>query len=100
MTETDILTTLKEIYAEEIISEENKQKNKRQCKAEKSVLDNDFEKILTPDIDDVVEENESPCVFKQSAKRKYTVINTEKKVISGLVIKNNYNEIEIYISDF
>jgi len=103
VTENDILSTLEEIYTNEKLTEENKFNSKEKFKAKKSMSNNDcevIENILTPEIDDIIEENESPCVFKQSAKRKYTVINTEKKIVSGLVIKNNYNaiiQIPIYL---
>jgi len=38
--------------------------------------------VLTPEIDDIVVENETPSIFKQSTKRKYTVINPERQVVS------------------
>lgn len=103
MTENEILSTLEEIYIDEKMSEENKFNSTEKCKATKPKSNNNceiIEKIITPETDNSVEENESPSIFKQSTKRKYTVINMEKKIVSELVIKNNYNTIIKMITDY
>lgn len=88
MTEEDILNTLEEIYTNEKISEvddfDTKKKTQSTYHKDNTVIEN---YILTPEIDNITVENETPNIFKQSTKRKYTVINPEKQIISGLVIK-------------
>lgn len=86
MTEDIVLSTLEEIYTNEKMSEENEINSKQNSLFEKSMSKKHEEIIekyvLTPEIDDIVVENETPNIFKQSTKRKYTVINPEKQVVS------------------
>lgn len=89
MTEEDILNTLEEIYTNEKISEvdddiDTKKKTQSTYHKDHAIIEN---YILTPEIDNITVENETPNIFKQSTKRKYTVINPEKQIISGLVTK-------------
>jgi len=87
VTEDDILNTLDEIYENEKVSEkcdiaEEKHKSTKStyikdCK----VTDELFKSELDTD------ENESPSFLKQLTKRKYTVIDPDVQIVSGLVIK-------------
>lgn len=88
MTEDDIINTLEEIYEDEKVLDETVANNKHESK--NSILKKEckiIENILVPDICDVIATNEVPTGFKQLAKRKCTVIDSEKQIVSGLVIK-------------
>lgn len=91
MTENDILSTLEEIYENEKVSTITNEKHK----LKKSITNKNneiIEKMLSPEIDEITAESETPIVFTQLTKRKYTtVINSEKQVVSGLVIIKNIN---------
>lgn len=80
VTEDDIITTLEEIDENETISNENVayEKSKKSKKDDKII-----DKILVPEIDNVITVNEVPTVFKQLVKRKCTVIDSDKQVVSG-----------------
>lgn len=84
MTEEEVLSTLEEIYTSENATEENEANVKKNTLLKKSKKHEDIieNNVLTPEIDDIVVENETPSIFKQSTKRKYTVINPEKQVVS------------------
>lgn len=89
VTEDDILSTLEEMYTNEKIFEGKETNSIDKNQAKKSISKKDCEiitKVLTPEIDNIKVEIESPSIFKKSTKRKYTVLNTEKQIVSGLVI--------------
>lgn len=88
MTEDDILSTLDEIYENEnileksdIITEEKHQSTKSPSIKDCKIKDKLFKR------ESDTEENESPSFLKQLTKRKYTVIDPDVQIVSGLVIK-------------
>lgn len=83
MTEDDILSTLDEIYENENILEkcDVTTEEKYNSTQSPSIKDKHFKQ------DSDSEENESPSFLKQLTKRKYTVIDPDVQVVSGLVIK-------------
>lgn len=86
VSEENILSTLEEIYSLEQESEEDKNNVNKKYPSRKSLFNNCEEidkNIITPEIDNIIVESETPNVFKQSSKRKYTVINPEKQIVSG-----------------
>lgn len=86
VTDDDILSTLEEMYTDEKLSKENKNNFIDENQAKKSVSNKDSDnitKVLTPEIDNITVENESSSVFRKPTKRKYTVLNTEKQIVSG-----------------
>lgn len=84
MTEDDILTTLEEIYEDEKVSEEYETDDKEKHHSKKSIS-NKGKKILVSEIDDIIAENEEFSSCKKLTKRKHTVIDSEKQIVSGLV---------------
>jgi len=89
VTEDDILNTLEEIYENEKVSDQcdiitNKKHQSTKLTYTKGfrVTDKDSE----PELD--TEENESPSFLRKLSKRKYTVIDPDVEIVSGLVIKN------------
>lgn len=82
MTDDDIMDTLEEIYKNEEMSEKDEivTKDKHQSKSAKMI-----ENVLTPEFDNLTAEMSTG--FTQLTKRKYTILNSEKQVLSGLVIK-------------
>lgn len=82
VTEDDIITTLEEIDENEKILNETVTDIKHVLKKSKK-NDEIIEKCLVPEIDNAITENEVPAVFKQLTKRKCTVIDSEKQVVSG-----------------
>lgn len=82
MTEDDIISTLEEIDENEKNSNDTVVHEKHESK--KSKKDSKIiEKILVPEIGNVTTANEMPTAFKQLSKRKCTVIDSEKQVVSG-----------------
>lgn len=80
MTENDILNTLEEIYNNEEVSDKDIIITKDQSKSD-IIINN----VLTPEFDNNCTV-EIPTVFTQLTKRKSTVLNSEKQIVSGLVI--------------
>lgn len=109
VTEDDILTTLEEIYEDEKESKEYKTDDEEKYHLKKSKLIRD-KKILVSEIDNVTAQDEEFSNFKQLTKRKHTVIDSEKQIVSGLVIKtiliqyykfiSNYLFIDIFITKY
>lgn len=85
MTEDDILNTLDEIYENEDILEKCDSITEEKHQLEKSPSTKDCKIKNKPESD--AEENESPSFLKQLTKRKYTVIDPDVQIVSGLVIK-------------
>lgn len=88
MTEDDILSTLDEIYENENILEKCDVTTEEKYNSTQSPPIKDCQikdKHFKQDSD--TEENESPSFLKQLSKRKYTVIEPDVQVVSGLVIK-------------
>lgn len=87
MTEDDILNTLDEIYENEKVSEkcdiakEKHNSTKSTYLKDCKVTDKLFKSELDTD------ENDSPSFLKQLTKRKYTVIDPDVQIVSGLVIQ-------------
>jgi len=87
VTEDDILNTLDEIYENEnILGKCDITEEKHQSTKSPSTKDCKFKNKLFKAESDA-EENESPSFLKQLTKRKYTVIDPNVEIVSGLVIK-------------
>jgi len=88
VTEDDILNTLEEIYENENILEKCDSITEEKHQSTKSPCTKDYKiknKLFKEETD--AEENESPSFLKQLTKRKYTVIDPDVQIVSGLVIK-------------
>lgn len=88
MTEDDILNTLDEIYENEntleksnVNAEEKYNSTQSSSIKDCKMKDSHFKQ------ESDTEENESPSFLKQLTKRKYTVIDPDVQIVSGLVIK-------------
>lgn len=79
VTDDDIMGTLEEIYKNEEMSEKDEivTKDIEQTKSVKNVL--------TPEFDNFTAEMSTGST--QMSKRKYTILDSEKQVLSGLVIQ-------------
>lgn len=92
MTEGDILNTLDEIYENENVTEEKivtneKQKSKTTIKNYNTEHNSLIKK--SEEIDDIQQPYTGMLTgLKKLDKRKYTVLNSEKQVVSGLVVQN------------
>ncbi|VVC41537.1 Hypothetical protein CINCED_3A009116 [Cinara cedri] len=81
VTEDDILDTLDEIYKNEEISLENEIDIKDKHQLNKSKIN---ENVLTPDFDNLASEIPTEFTeFSELTKRKSTVLNFEKQIVSG-----------------
>jgi len=81
VTEDDILATFDELDSNEKVCKEKNITKKYKSDGCGDLIEN----ILTPEIDEIIIENGTPNVFKQITKKKFTVINPEKQIVSGLV---------------
>lgn len=79
VTEDDILTTLEEIYENETDDQDKPQLKNSMSKKDKNYV----EKILVSEIDNATAENEEFPSSKQLTKRKHTVIDSGKQIVSG-----------------
>ncbi|XP_025411225.1 exonuclease 1 isoform X2 [Sipha flava] len=79
VTEDDILNTLEEIYENETYDQDEPRPKNSMSKKDKNVV----EKILVSEIDNVTAEKEEFPSSKQLTKRKHTVIDSEKQIVSG-----------------
>lgn len=84
MTEDDILNTLDKIYENEKISEKCDIAEEKH-KSTKLTYLKDSDEVFKSELD--TDEYESPSFLKQLTKRKYTVIDPNVQIVSGLVIK-------------